>query len=231
MVKSGGAEPAPFPPEKVWILGAGRFGRLAAERLKRRLPGADFLVVDDREEKLAALRDDLKVPVIAHDAISHLAEAELADDVWIIPAAPIHVAYLWIMRELEKRGRVRRLPVPSTVDGQVPNPLRAKETVYASYATFICPDACSEPDEICTHTGLPRVGSLFETIGAIQVPGFKVIVVRSWQLAPGVGGYPGGQLKSVLAEIAASPGEYLIATSCRCHGVIDCLGWERIPLT
>lgn len=217
--------PEPYPPKAIWILGAGRFGRLAAERLQKRHPGSDFLVVDSREEKLVRLRNDLTLSTRAEDALSFLLSSEFPDDVWIIPAVPVHVAFQWILRELQKRGHASSHPVPDTVDAVVPNPLRRRGTVYASYATFICPDACSEPEEICTHTGGPRRGNLFEHLGRISPPEFRTVVVRSWQLAPGVGGYPGWKLREALEKIAARPGNYLVATACRCHGVIDGLSW------
>jgi hypothetical protein len=52
-----------------------------------------------------------------------------------------------------------------------------------------------------------------------------VVVVRSWQLAPGVGGYPAKYLEERLHEVSRRAGTYLVATSCRCHGVIDLLSW------
>jgi len=217
--------PNPYPPKTIWILGAGRFGRLAAERLQKRHPGADFLVVDGREEKLAQIQKDLGLPTRAEDALSFLAASEFSGDVWIIPAIPVHVAFQWILLELQKRGQASARPVPDTVDAEVPNPLRRGGTVYASYATFICPDACSEPEGICTHTGGPRRGNLFEHLGRISSPGFHMVVVRSWQLAPGVGGYPGWKLREALEEIAACAGKHLVATACRCHGVVDGLFW------
>ncbi|MEE4608314.1 MAG: hypothetical protein V2L15_05450, partial [Desulfobacteraceae bacterium] len=40
----------PPPPSRLLILGAGRFGRLAAQRLGRRHPGAAITVVDQATE-------------------------------------------------------------------------------------------------------------------------------------------------------------------------------------
>ncbi|HIJ69047.1 MAG TPA: hypothetical protein HPP57_06055, partial [Deltaproteobacteria bacterium] len=113
------------------------------------------------------------------------------------------------------------------VDSKLPNPIRVPSgTLYASFATFLCPDYCSEPEEICTHTGKERPGNLYEVFGGVLASGFDVAVLRSWQLAPGVGGYPGRSLRQLLAGIGSKPGRYLIATSCRCHGVMDALEWR-----
>lgn len=218
---------AQMPPRKILVLGAGRFGYIAAERLRKRFPEAEFLVVDHREKRIQKIESELGLPTLTHEAMAYLNETPLTDDQWIIPAIPVHVALLWLQKELSAKGKVEPMPVPSIVDGQLPNPYRTVAgTVYASFATFICPDICSEPHEICTHTGLPRLGSLFEEFGKIQADGFDVEVLRSLQLAPGVGGYPASHLRAILDRISSKAGNYLVATSCRCHGVIDGLRWE-----
>jgi len=45
-------------------------------------------------------------------------------------------------------------------------------------------------------------------------------VVASRQLAPGVGGYAPRRLLDLAATVAKAPGPLLIATACRCHGVV-----------
>jgi hypothetical protein len=223
--------PGFLPPHKICILGAGHFGYLAAQRLSARYPHASFLVVDQSKEKLDQIEKAWGLPVQEEDIPSFLENTWVGDSTWIVPAVPIHFAFQWVMHELEKAGRVEPLPVPETVDAQIPNPYRALNgSLCASFATFICPDYCSEPDEICTYTKSPRRGNLFEVLGGITLPGFDVIVIRSWQLAPGVGGYPKSSLNKVLQEIKDQPeGRYLMVTSCRCHGVIDGLRWEGAP--
>jgi len=141
------------------------------------------------------------------------------------------VAFEWLLRLPGEEGRARRLPVPFEVDGQIPNPCRTPAgTVYASYATFLCPDFCNEPDELCTYTRKPRPGRLHETLARIAVKGCEVEVIRSVQLAPGVGGYPARSLRTVLEKIQRRGfGAFLIATSCLCHGVIDALDWKKSP--
>ena len=228
MQASDASIPVPFPPPKICILGAGQFGRLAVQRLSKRYPEASFLVVDERKEKLKGLEKDFGLSALAEDLQTFLENTWVDKGTWIVPAVPIHFAYQWVIHELKKVGQIEQLPIPAGVEEQIPNPYRATGgAICASFATFICPDTCSEPDEICTHTKSPRRGNLFEELAGIEVPGFDVIVVRSWQLAPGVGGYPKGSLTEVLKKIMQTPqGCYLLATSCRCHGVIDALGWE-----
>jgi hypothetical protein len=216
----------PPPPQKMYILGAGKFGQLAAERLSKRYPQASLLVIDSRMEKLDSIRDDFSLPTRQEDAISFITANDIPDDVWIIPAVPVHVGFQWILYGLKRIGEADMIPVPDIVDHQVPNPYRVPTgTVYTSFATFICPDACNEPDEICTYTRKARAENLFDRLSRIEVPGFDVMVLRSRQLAPGVGGYPAGYLKTNLELITRREGSYIIATSCRCHGVIDSLRW------
>ena len=214
-------------PQHIWILGAGHFGRLAAKRLSRRFPDASFLVIDNRPDRLDKIKSTLKMPVALDDAIAYLNTHELSETLYIIPAVPVHVAFLWLVHQLQHSGPVRPMPVPDEVDAMIPNPYRVSSgTVYASFATFRCPDACSEPDDLCTHTRRPRLGSLFEHLARLQARQYHMEVIRSWQLAPGVGGYRVAQLRSSLDRIAHQPGKYLIATSCRCHAVIDSLIFE-----
>ena len=211
------------------MLGAGRFGRLAAEKLKRRFPDAPLTITDRDAARVDEVAGDLGIPGEVEECIGGVGRIDPADDLWLIPAVPVHVGFEWAAGELSRVGEVHRLPVPEQVESKVPNPTRGpKGTLYASFATFICPDYCSEPEEICTHTGKTRPGNLYEVFGAVLVSGFDVAVLRSWQLAPGVGGYPARSLLELAARIGSKPGRYLVATSCRCHGVMDALEWEPL---
>lgn len=218
------------PSGPIWVLGAGRFGELAVKRLTRRMPEADFTVIDVRPEKLDRLKGDYgssRMAVIEGDGLDWLSRDEIPEDLWVVPAVPKHVAFLWLLNRLGRVGHVTTLPVPTEVDAQVPNPYRVPEgTVYASHATFLCPDSCSEPEDICTYTKRPRATNLFEIISQVQVPDYRPLVVRSSQLAPGVGGYPMERLQRTLEQIRAHAGRFIVATSCRCHSVINAMIWE-----
>lgn len=216
-----------YSPRKVAILGAGRFGRLAVERLKKRFPEALLSITDSDSERVEKASRDFGIPGQVRDCVESVRETEDRDDLWLVPAVPIHMAFELAVGDLLRRAEVTRLSAPPEVDLLVPNPLRVPSgTVYASFSTFICPDVCSEPDEICTHTGRQRLGDLYEVPGGLDVPGYVTSMLRSWQLAPGVGGYLGKSLREFIAGIGSEPGAYLIATSCRCHGVIDALEWK-----
>ena len=114
-----------FPPQRICILGAGHFGYLAAERLIRRYPKTAFLVVDQRREKLDRIEKDFGLAVQVQDTASFLENPWVDDTTWIVPAVPVHFAFLWIENELKKSGRVERLPIPEIMESQVPNPYRA----------------------------------------------------------------------------------------------------------
>ena len=123
---------------------------------------------------------------------------------------------------------VTRLSVPAALEHQVPNPLRAEGgSLYTSFATFRCPDDCDELSESCTVTGRRREASLFDVIRAIKVAGYDIRVLQSHQLAPGVGGYQLSALWRLLEEVCSIAERILVATACRCHGVIDALRFNR----
>lgn len=210
-----------------WILGAGRFGRLAVERLLARRELPHLVVVDQNPDKLLLLTDR-PVERVNEDVLDFLrANLEKGPD-WIVPAVPIHVAFVWLAAELVGVGQVEILPVPITVDAQVPNPWRdGKGGLYTTVATFRCPDDCSEPRDRCTATGLRRSDDLFTLLARIRVPGSVPLVVRSQQLASGVGGYRPSALQRLVRGAEEATGLVLVVTACRCHGVIHALRFHR----
>ncbi len=216
-----------FPPAGIHILGAGRFGRIAAKRLSRRFPNLSILVSDESAERIEEIKREFGVQGLVRGSVEAVGENSLPGDLWLVPAVPVHFGFEWLLRELSRSVQVRRLPVPEEVELLVPNPMRSpKGTLYASYADFMCPDSCDEPAEVCTRTGKARKGNLFQVLGAIKIPDYETLVLRSWQLAPGVGGYPGESLRDLSSRVMAERGKYIICTSCRCHAVIDALEWE-----
>lgn len=209
--------------ETIWIIGAGHFGRLAVKRLRGKKKVRHLVVVDPVEKNLEGLEALNQVTTVIGDGIEFLDE-HLKPDAnvdWVVPSLPLHLAWEWCRRRL---GSSRLLPLPAArqqVLPLVPNPMEgATNDLYASFAGFICPDNCSEPSEYCTVTGLPRKQNLFDFLGELQIPGFRSLVIQSHQLCPGIGGVTPDQLFSLLADIQSAPGNLLISTACRCHGVI-----------
>ena len=76
-------------------------------------------------------------------------------------------------------------------------------------------------------TGEVREADLFDVVRNIEVAGYVTLVVRSHQLAPGVGGYQLSALWRLLEEARSTEKDILVATACRCHGVIDALKYNR----
>ncbi len=218
-----------FPPREILILGAGRFGSLAAEKTRRKFPDAAITITDRDAKKVERLSRELGITGEVDDSIRSITRQPPADHVWVVSTVPVHVGFEWVLHELSKeKDGVTRLPVPAAAAPQVPNPSRspAGSTIYASFETFICPDFCTEPEEVCTKSGKARIRNLFEVFDEIVIPEFTPVVLRSWQLAGGVGGYPARSMKDLLGAVAQRSGKYLIGTSCRCHGVLDALEWR-----
>jgi hypothetical protein len=71
---------------------------------------------------------------------------------------------------------------------------------------------------------------MYELIKSVDLPGFRVGVIRSRQLAPGLGGYSAGDMKK-LVERVGSGGDlkWLVGTACKCHGVISALEVKKKP--
>jgi hypothetical protein len=212
--------------ESFWILGAGHFGSLAVQRILARKKVARLVVVDRDAHALGKLREK-PIETVAQDAIDFLDHYLGLGSEWIVPAIPVHVAFAWLCRQLAREGVVTQHATPSILEQKVPNPLRAKTgALYASFATFYCPDDCDEPDESCTVTGEVREANLFDVVRNTRVEGYVTFVVRSQQLAPGVGGYQVSVLWRLLEEARSTKKDIIVATACRCHGVINALRWE-----
>lgn len=206
-----------------WIVGFGKVGHRALMRLQPKLPDADITIVDPRytcpPEKWGP------VQWYAEDGIAFILNRSLAmhskASPWIVPALPHHLAYEWIAVQLKETGLLKSCAVPENVIPQLSNVVKGPAgQAYMSNADFICPEHCNEPQEKCLVTGQPRPYRLYEHLRGVQSDGYRSLVIRSFQLAPGVGGYRGRQLIEVLAEVRAHPGKYLLSTASKCHGVM-----------
>ena len=111
---------------------------------------------------------------------------------WIVPALPRHLVYEWLAARLREQGVFKPCAVPEKVIPQLPNTFKGPEgQVYMSNADFICPENCNEPKHKCPVTGKPRPYRLYDHLARIESGSYRSLVVRSFQLAPGVGGYRG----------------------------------------
>ncbi len=206
---------------KFVIAGYGRFGRIALARIKNSFPGIQVLVVEHDREKLREEFPSGSIP-IRTDIVSFLLHSDLLEmDDYVIPMVPFHLAASYI---ISKVPNVSETSVPEEIVPVVPNPIRMNfSNLLVSRANFLCPDDCSE-GETCTVTG--RMNEpLYDTLKAIKVPGFSVLVQRSYQILPGVGGYPFRELIELIGKITIGP--HLVATSCKCHAVITAIEQDR----
>jgi len=236
-------------PKDIFIIGAGTFGKKALERLSSKYPTSHITIVDRSEEALSNLSRNnpysASFRIIKGDGVETIVQNKkiIQPETWVIPAIPVHVASEWIVRKLMYKGyNLNPAPIPEDLQTKLPNPFimaGRNDLLFISVASFICPDNCPEPPEKCTHTGKPRTGNLYEMIAdAIPEP-WSALVFRSFQLSPGVGGYPALYLMEglkTLEELGLSiPNQrvgliprnaghpLIIATACRCHGVVSAL--------
>lgn len=199
---------------KYVVAGVGKFGRLAVERLLSAREATSILVAEKDSEKT---RGEGRPGVVVRnsDAVSLLVESRgIASDDVILPMVPFHLAAAYLLAATKGLSETC---LPASVVALVPNPVRVDvSTLCCSRADFICPDDCPEGDR-CTITGLPR-DPLYAHLAELNIPGFQMVVLRSCQILPGLGGYSFGDLLDLGDRIG--PGKYVVATSCKCHGIM-----------
>ncbi|MBI4800087.1 MAG: hypothetical protein HY794_15430 [Desulfarculus sp.] len=212
----------PAPGGDVLILGGGRFGRLAAQRLGGRvLALAEVAPAPD----LAGLG----VPVWPLEAVAAAQQALASprSPAWLVPCVPVHFLVHWLLASLAGQG-ARPLPVPPEVEPGLPMLGRGQEgQLFLSLTDTLCPDDCPEPASVCPKTGQPRGLPLYRRLMDLSLPGWGVAVLRSHQLAPGVGGLAASEMLALRQRLAGQGGRWLVATACRCHGVLS--GLELSP--
>jgi hypothetical protein len=201
------------------IAGYGKFGRLAAARITQAFPGSAIIVVEQDPDKMPP--DSLDgITAYKDDAVSFMLNSKLLEPSdWIVPMVPFHLAAAYL---LQKSSKLKLVPFSSEISSLVPNPYPSGPSdLCCSVADFLCPEDCPE-GICCTVTGQPRT-PLYETLERLQIPEFKVLVLHSSQILPGVGGYNFNDLLKLDDQITS--GRHIIATSCKCHAVMTaCAG-------
>lgn len=210
-----------------WIIGAGKFGSRAVHCLHKKDHDARIIIVDSDSGALHQWKG--RADTVWSDGVDFLIRrlnvgSDMANPDWIVPAIPVHIAYEWIRLTLDNRVDVLSVPIPEALDALLPNPVRGKEGgLYTSHATFMCPENCPEPPDLCMTTEKPRGIDLHKMLEQVTLVDHRSIVVRSHQLAPGVGGYQAQALLAARNEVGLSEGRVLVSTACRCHGVVHAL--------
>jgi hypothetical protein len=211
--------------ETIWILGGGKFGLRAINQLRQLTPQPAIVVIDNRPAP--ELTKGLEgVESICADAVDWFTKNFVAgaDASRIVPAIPQHVAVEWLKRKLaENNYLVKSLGLEDELLKQLPNPFRTGPgQIAVSYADFLCPENCPEPEQTCTVTGEPRPTPLYSYLEQLNFADFTPVILRSRQFAPGVGGFYPEDLWYLLAEVEALPQRpLLIGTACKCHGIVD----------
>ncbi|MCG8566466.1 MAG: potassium transporter [Desulfobacterales bacterium] len=208
--------------ETIWIIGAGHFGRLAVKRIAQRKPDCRLVVVEKDPTKLAEAKAMANIVACRGNGIDfldqYLAPGARVD--WIIPCLPQHLVWEWCRRQLGDPHFMIG-PTPEGLLSALPNLHKGEDGhLYTSHASFLCPDNCSEPAEICSITREPRKQAMHEYLAHLHPQGFRHQVLQSHQLFPGVGGLKPMEMLGLLAQILDHPGKTLVSTACKCHAVV-----------
>jgi len=208
------------------IIGCGRFGSRAAEKLFQKDPDSKIIVVDKKKKALQKV-SGIRVEIAISDGVSYLEQflSSGRKTVYIIPAVPFHLAFEFILSQLKPLGGKRR-KVPRL--SGLPNAMRGKTgDLYTSLADFICSEDCPEPARYCTITKTRRPKPLYQILNEIE-GAFESKVIRSQQLGPGMGGFRQKTLLDLLEGIKRKKNSgktILVSTASRCHGVSSALSF------
>ena len=208
--------------ELIWILGGGQFGRHAASMLRQASPSADIIMVE--KENPDALPEN--ITFIHDDGVTWLIRnlTPKTPVSKIVPALPLHLAFEWLKELLILAGvSLHPIDIPAELLRRLPHPVRQSSSqAVISHADFLCPAHCSEPGKKCTYTGKPRPPALHHLVENLEYAPFTPLVIRSRQFAPGVGGFFPDDLWQLYSQARSNPKTpLLVATACKCHGIVD----------
>ena len=219
MLPSPAENKEPMPGQDIVIIGGGRAGLRAARRFAPRVRA----VLEPRP--LPELLD-LGVPVIRQEGARggyDLLASQGEHIRWVIPAAPIHFLARWLVLGWGEE-RCQAEPVPQEAVPLAPLVIKGEAgQVYMSLTSQRCPDDCPEPPGYCPLDGSSRQPPLYQRLAGISLPDWQVGVLRSRQMAPGLGGLLHKEMKALRDRVSAQGGAWLLATACRCHGVLEAL--------
>ena len=217
----------PLPEQTFLIIGAGHFGKRAAKILNQRLSQRHPLFIIDRDEGNLSNIEGSHFEKISCDGIQFLLNnfEILHPSNTVIPAVPFHLAYEYLKTDLAKDFIIKQIEVPGEIKTYLPFTWGGSDgSLLISYADFPCPDDCPEPRDHCTITGAKRGLPLYRLVGQLDMSDFSVHIVRSHQLAPGLGGYTFDTLRKLVNRVKeVGEGKWLVGTACRCHGTLTAL--------
>jgi hypothetical protein len=211
---------------QVFIVGFGKFGKMALPRVMRLWPRARIWIVDSNPKALLEEGSHPGIRVL-HDGPEFLFRYQEAikNTDWIIPSLPIHLAWKWLVLNFPGPKKVKPISPPQVLGSDLPFALKMGKGLYLSRASFTCPDNCPSPLRFCFLTKEKRVRPLWQHLTQKKLRQGSLKIIESRQLAPGVGGYPFKELKRIKEEVLRARPPFFIGTSCRCHGVVHGLTW------
>ncbi|MEM4541017.1 MAG: hypothetical protein QXP46_05930 [Archaeoglobaceae archaeon] len=203
------------------VVGGGKFGIKAVEFLIKQ--HREFVVLDRNPECEVLKRFGAGIELINEGAGKLYEIAQRVKPEWIFPTAPVHVAAEALKDLFEPWNEV----IDCILSG-----IPQKLVVAVGYGGIvlsynrdgICLENCNSPD-VCPITKLKRPCPMFELI-RFAYP--KALVLISYQLAPGLGAIKGSEFIEVI-EKAKESDRVVIATACKCHGVITALKKKGSP--
>lgn len=228
------------PLREVLILGGGKYGTIALERLREK--AERITVVDiDPECRAKAHVDSVasaeeapqgKRCLVLGDGASYLSKLLERGDVpdFIVLTIPKNVMAALFISWVESMGMKAEYDTPSMlrIADRFPGEyVIAKDAIFGvlvvSYAKgYTCLDGCQEP-EICPVSGLRRQRPMLDLV-ADAIEGDFVRVFESRLLERDVGGVRGSEVfeayKSFSAEVRRGM-RLAIGTACRCHGIVN----------
>ena len=217
------------------IIGGGKFGTKAAKYLLKN--SKPFIVLDKDEKCLVTKTFDLAK--LNPDEIDHIDSSknyfakgnvikaltliEKIKPEYVFPTAPIHIAAMLVK---EKYGfKVWDEGINHFLAGI---PLKiivsvGKGTVVVSYnRDKPCKQNCNAPPT-CPVTKLKKPCPMYDLL---QFAAPEAIILRSYQLEPGLGALKGNEIIKVLEECKGKS-SVIIGTACECHGVITALRAQK----
>ncbi|MEW6188342.1 MAG: hypothetical protein AB1585_21700 [Thermodesulfobacteriota bacterium] len=214
--------------KRIFIVGYGKFGKSALSRIRHRWTKAEVWLIDSRPESLVeGVNKRGSLIRVVSDGPRFLFENNTAinDTDWVIPALPRHLAFEWLRLNMQTKTAPGILTPPATLGEGLPFRKIFGRNLYLSYADFVCPDNCPAPPHYCFKTKKVRPIPLWEGLRAHQGLKGTLAVLESRQLAPGLGGFPFKDLRSILEMARKTGPPFYLATACRCHGVVNGLTW------
>ncbi len=202
-------------PGDVLVIGGGRFGRLAVRRLGQRVRS-----VVEPEPTPALLAAG--APVVKGEGVAEASRMLAGSEppAWLAPMLPQHFLARWL--DLVAKP-AQQLALPEVLLPECAHRMQFGPAWHLSLADFRCPDDCPEPPESCRVTGKPRGEPMYSRLARVALPGASTAVLRSHQLAPGIGALATGELMELAGRVRARRGDWVLASACRCHGVVEAL--------